>query len=83
MYQITDGLSHEDMDQFIKSSTYKRIFEHLFCGSSLEAKRKKWEKLCNNCFDRFSTDSTKNSFVWHKYLSTIAPGLKLVPSYGI
>jgi hypothetical protein len=34
MYQLTEGLSHEDMNQFIKSSTYKRIFEHLFGGGS-------------------------------------------------
>ncbi len=65
MYQITEGLSHEDMGQFLKSSTYKRIFEHLFgSGSSLEVeeKRKKWEKWCNSWFDRFSTDEIRSIY---------------------
>jgi hypothetical protein len=65
MYQLTEGLSHEDMNQFIKSSTYKRIFEHLFGGGSsleVEEKRKKWQNWCNDWFDRFSTDELRSIF---------------------
>jgi hypothetical protein len=65
MYQITEGLSHEVIGQFIKTSTYRRIFEHLFGDGSnteVEEKRKKCEKWCNKWFDRFSTDEIRSIY---------------------
>ena len=52
--------------KLIKTSSYRRIFEHLFGGGSKylnsKEKRKKWEKWCNNWFDRFSTAETRSTF---------------------
>jgi len=66
LYQITEGLSFEDMENFIKTATYQRVFNHLFGGGPRDLyakeKRKSWEKWCNEWFDRFSTDEIRSTY---------------------
>jgi len=66
LYQITEGLSFEEMNQFIPTTTYKRVFQLLFGGGSKDLnakeKRKNWMKWCNEWFDRFSTAEIRSSY---------------------
>ncbi len=59
MYLITEGLSFEQINEIIPTTTFRRLFEQLFGGGTgdlkAEEKRKKWHERSEKWFDRLST----------------------------
>jgi hypothetical protein len=66
LYQFTEGKSFNEMDKFIKTTTYKRIFETIFGGGPDDLhtteKREFWADWSKRWFDRLSTEETRSIY---------------------